>query len=143
MGRSPTQDRNAEWMVGPRRIKSTAQDLRSISYGLLGPHAVSISYRTATGTQIRPVSPGSGAYMIVQPVRLPIPQVGVGGFLLGWISGHEVSPNLPDLERFSMLRTVTYRFGSLVCAVGSLPPGIKRCSAAAPTPRRIYRPTAA
>lgn len=141
MGRSPTQDRNAEWMVGPRRVNSTAQNLRSISYGLLGPHAVSISYRTATGTQTRPVSPGSGAYMIVQPVSLPIPTVGVGGFLIGWIYGHEVSPNIPNLERFSMLRTVTYRFGSLVCSVGSLPPGINRCPAAPPTPDSAYRPT--
>jgi hypothetical protein len=141
MSTSPTQDRSAEWMVEPRKVKPTAQELRSISYGLLGPHAVSISYRTPTGTQTRPVSPGTGAYMIVEPVSLPIPRIGIGGNVIGWVSGHQVSPDVPDLERFSGLRTVTYHFGSLVCAIGSLPRGIKRCPAPAPTPQSTYRPT--
>jgi hypothetical protein len=141
MSRSPTQDRSAEWMVGPRRIKPTAQELRSISYGLLGPHAVSITYRTPTGMQTRPVSPGNGAYMIVEPVSLPIPRIGIGGGFIGWVSGHEVSPDIPDLERFSGLRTVTYRFGSLVCAIGSLPQGIKRCAAPPPPSESAREPT--
>ncbi len=141
MGRLPTQDRNAEWMVEPWKIKPTAQELRSISYGLLGPHAVSIAYRTPTGTHTRPVSRGTGAYMIVEPVSLPIPRIGIGGDLIGWVSGHEVSPNIPDLERFSGLRTITYRFGSTVCAVGSLPPGLKRCPATPRPPERMFQPT--
>lgn len=141
MSRSPTQDRSAEWMVEPRRLKPTAQELRSISYGLLGPHAVSIAYRTPTGTQTRPVSPGTGAYMIVEPVSLPIHRIGIGGDLIGWVSGHEVSPDIPDLERFSGLRTVTYRFGSVVCAIGSLPPGIKRCAALPPPSESDREPT--
>ncbi len=141
MSRSPTQDRNAEWMVGPRRVKPTAQELRSIAYGLLGPHAVSITYHTPTGAQTRPVSPGSGAYMIVEPVSLPISRIGIGGNLIGWVSGHEVSPDIPNLERFSGLRTVTYRFGSLLCAIGSLPQGIKRCPAPPPPSENAREPT--
>ncbi|HTB50312.1 MAG TPA: hypothetical protein VK701_04985, partial [Solirubrobacteraceae bacterium] len=125
-GSSPTQDRNAEWMVGPRSGKPTAQDLRSISYGLLGPHAVSIAYRTTTGMQTRPVSPGTGAYMIVEPVGRPTPPIRLGGVATGWVSGHEVSI-LPAAERFSVVRTITYRFGSEVCSVGSLVPGARRC----------------
>jgi hypothetical protein len=141
MSRSPTQDRSAEWMVEPRKVKPTARELRSISYGLLGPHAVSITYRTATGTQTRPVSPGSGAYMIVEPVNLPIGRIGIGGDLIGWVSGHEVSPDIPNLERFSGLRTVTYRFGSLVCAIGSLPHRVKRCPAPPPPSENAREPT--
>jgi hypothetical protein len=140
MSRSPTQDRSAEWMVEPRKVKPTAQELRSISYGLLGPHAVSVTYRTPTGTQARPVSPGSGAYMIVEPVGLPILRIGIGGDLIGWVSGHEVSPDIPDLEHFSGLRAVTYRFGSMMCAVGSLPPGLKRCPATPRPPGWVFQP---
>jgi hypothetical protein len=140
MGNSPTQDRNAEWMVGPQKVKPTAQDLRSISYGLLGPHAVSITYQTATGTQTRHVSPGSGAYMIVQPVRLPIPPIAVGGFLIGWTSGHRVSALPSTPVHSSIVRAVTYRFGSMTCAVGSLPPGLKRCPATAPAPEHVFQP---
>lgn len=141
MGNLPTQDRNAEWMVEPRRVKPTVRDLRSIAYGLLGPHAVSITYQTATGTHTRLVSPGSGAYMIVKPVSQPVPRIGIGEYLEGWVSGHEVSPNIPNLERFSGLRAVTYRFGSLVCAIGSLPQGVKRCPAPPSTPASAYKPT--
>lgn len=141
MGRSPTQDRSAEWMVGPRKVKPTAQELRSISYGLLGSHAVSITYRTPTGTRTSPVSPGTGAYMIVEPVSLPVPRIGIGGFLIGWVSGDEVSPDIPDLERFSGLRAVTYRFGSVECAIGSLPRGIKRCAASPPPSENARAPT--
>jgi hypothetical protein len=141
MSRSPTQDRSAEWMVEPRKVKPTARELRSITYGLLGPHAVSITYRTATGTQTRPVSPGSGAYMIVEPVSLPVGKIGIGGDLIGWVSGHEVSPDIPNLERFGGLITVTYRFGSLVCAVGSLPSGTKRCAAPPPLSENARNPT--
>ena len=102
MSRSPTQDRSAEWIEGePRKVKPMARELRSISYGLLGPHAVSIAYRTPAGTQTRPVSPGTGAYMIVEPVSLPMPRIGIGGER-HWLGspGHQVSPDIPDLERF-------------------------------------------
>jgi hypothetical protein len=141
IGVSPTQDRNAEWMVGPRRVKPMAQDLRSISYGLLGPHAVSIAYRTTTGTQTRPVSPGTGAYMIVQPVGRPVPPIRLGEVTTGWVSGHEVSADLPAPERFSVVRTITYRFGSEVCSVGNLVPAAKRCPAPPSTPESAYQPT--
>jgi hypothetical protein len=79
--------------------------------------------------------------MIVEPVSLPIHRIGIGGSLIGWVSGHEVSPDIPNLERFSGLRTVTYRFGSLVCAIGSLPQGIKRCSAPPQPSESAYEPT--
>ena len=50
------------------RFKPTAKDLRSISWGLLGPHAVSVTYRPSAGVRTRPVAPGTGAYLIVRTV---------------------------------------------------------------------------
>ncbi len=41
-------------------------DRREISFGLLGVHAVSITYREGSKTRTRPVLPGTGAYLIVQ-----------------------------------------------------------------------------
>ena len=41
-------------------------DRREISFGLLGVHAVSITYRDGSQTRTQPVLPGLGAYLIVQ-----------------------------------------------------------------------------
>jgi hypothetical protein len=41
-------------------------DRREISFGLLGVHAVSITYREGSQTHTQPVLPGLGAYLIVQ-----------------------------------------------------------------------------
>jgi len=41
-------------------------DRREISFGLLGVHAVSITYREGSQTRTEPVLPGVGAYLIVQ-----------------------------------------------------------------------------
>ena len=41
-------------------------DRREISFGLLGVHAMSISYREGSAARTQPVLPGLGAYLIVQ-----------------------------------------------------------------------------
>ncbi len=41
-------------------------DRREISFGLLGVHAVSVTYREGSQTHTQPVLPGLGAYLIVQ-----------------------------------------------------------------------------
>ncbi len=41
-------------------------DRREISFGLLGVHAVSVTYRSGSETRTQPVLPGLGAYLIVQ-----------------------------------------------------------------------------
>ncbi len=140
MGSQPTQDRNAEWMVGPREAKP-ARDLRAIAFGVLGPHAVSVSYRTSTGSGTRtvPVSQGTGAYMIVQPIGRLVPPIRLGGFSGGFISGDTVSGE-PGPEQLDTVRTVTFRFGALVCSIGSVPPGGKRCPAPSPPPHSAFGP---
>lgn len=140
MGSQPTQDRNAEWMVGSRKAKP-ARDLRAISFGVLGPHAVSVTYRTSTGagTGTIPVSPHTGAYMIVQPIGPVVPPIMLGGFSGGFVSGDEVSGE-PGPARFDMVRTVTFRFGALVCSIGEIPPAGKRCPAPPPPPpQRLFQ----
>lgn len=57
-------DRNAAF--GPRPPASAISERRDISYGLLGPHAASVTYREGSALHQAAVVPGSGAYLIVQ-----------------------------------------------------------------------------
>jgi hypothetical protein len=50
----------------PRLGAGVPADRREISFGLLGVHAVSITYREGSQTHTEPVLPGLGAYLIVQ-----------------------------------------------------------------------------
>ena len=50
----------------PRTGAGVPADRREISFGLLGKHAVSITYRAGSETHTQPVLPGLGAYLIVQ-----------------------------------------------------------------------------
>lgn len=50
----------------PRTGAGVPGDRREISFGLLGKHAVSITYRSGSETHTERVLPGLGAYLIVQ-----------------------------------------------------------------------------
>ncbi len=141
LGYGPTQDRNAEWGVG-RGPGPSAQQLRAISWGLLGPHAVSVTYRTSSGPRTIAVSPGTGAYMIVQPLRNVPAQITIGGFQTGSASRHGVSIMVPGLGARGpgSLSRIVYRFGSFVCAVGRLARGERRCPAPRPIRPRLQGP---
>jgi hypothetical protein len=52
--------------TSPPQGAGVSADRREISFGLLGVHAVSITYREGSRTRTRPVLPGLGAYLIVQ-----------------------------------------------------------------------------
>jgi hypothetical protein len=52
--------------TGPSPGAGVPADRREISFGLLGVHAVSITYREGSKTHTQPVLPGLGAYLIVQ-----------------------------------------------------------------------------
>ncbi|MGO8905098.1 MAG: hypothetical protein ACLQMH_05665 [Solirubrobacteraceae bacterium] len=52
--------------TSPRQGAGVPADRREISFGLLGVHAVSITYREGSQTRTQPVLPGLGAYLIVQ-----------------------------------------------------------------------------
>jgi hypothetical protein len=52
--------------AGPRQGARTPADRREISFGLLGVHSVSVTYREGSKTRTQHVLPGLGAYLIVQ-----------------------------------------------------------------------------
>ncbi len=52
--------------TSPRPGAGVPADRREISFGLLGVHAVSITYREGSQTRTQPVLSGLGAYLIVQ-----------------------------------------------------------------------------
>ena len=78
-----------------------SRNQRLVAFGLLGPDATSITYRTAHGTTtIRPRGP-DGAYLIVEPV-----DPAICGTQCGYSSrGSGTSMSLPD----GLIKTITYR----------------------------------
>jgi hypothetical protein len=99
-------------------VRPPARELRSISFGLLGPEALSVTYHARSGMRTEQVSPGSGAYLIVGPVEHAGAQFSVGGTTIGFVSRHAVdSPPLGPNR--SLVSAITYRFGSLTCSIGS------------------------
>lgn len=86
-------------------------DRREISFGLLGVHAVSITYREGSRTHTQPVLAGVGAYLIVQRYT--------SGRPLGSVSeadgrdepGNYSSPASPN----GALTAITYSYGGRPC----------------------------
>jgi hypothetical protein len=58
-------DENAAFAFDRHRVPLARR--RDITYGILGPHAVSVTYREGTSLRSEPVVAGIGAYLIVQP----------------------------------------------------------------------------
>lgn len=104
-------------------VRPPARELRSISFGLLGPRAASVTYRTRSGLATEPVSPGAGAYLIVEPVAHAGRRFENGGALIGPASRHAATQpplGLPPLSpRGDTVTAITYRLGSLTCTIGS------------------------
>jgi hypothetical protein len=141
IGSWPSGDRNAA-PNGPEltSFRPTAKDLRLISWGLLGPHAVSITYQTDAGVRTRPVAPGTGAYLIVSAVSHVPRVIGAGGELLGWTSGHEVAAGFPGGVGGSVIGA-TFRFGSFTCSIDHSAPVATSCPRPRPTPGNPLAPT--
>jgi hypothetical protein len=79
---------------------------REISFGLLGPKAIQIAYRSGSQTLTSKLLPGLGAYLIVQQAT--------SGERLGSISstfGGATLPTHPD----GALTAITYRYGAKTC----------------------------
>jgi hypothetical protein len=131
------------------RLKPTAKDLRSIAWGLLGPHGISITYRTTAGVQTRRVAPATGAYLIVSAVsRVPrnLGALGAGEVLTGWTSAHEVAAQIPYRTGVPdgtghVVIAATFRFGSFTCSIGHGAPVATSCPMHAPTPTSAFNPT--
>jgi hypothetical protein len=125
-----------------REIPPTS-DLRALSYGLLGPHAVSVTYRTREGLKTAPVRGPEGAFLIVEPAGYIKNFSLVGGSFGGQVSASSVDVTLPSEVRTSaMISAVAFRFGAKLCSKGTGSPIRMRCPThRAYTPRRWFTPT--
>jgi hypothetical protein len=106
-------------------VRPLARELRSISFGLLGPDAVSVTYKTSSGRRTEPVSPPAGAYLIVEPVAHAGRQFENGGAFIGPVPQHGafIGPvpqhaGFPLLPLGNTVSAITYRLGSLTCTIG-------------------------
>jgi hypothetical protein len=95
----------------PRAGVGVAADRREISFGLLGQHAVSITYRSGSETRTRPILPGLGAYLIVQRYT--------SGRQLGSVSETDGSdqpyPYSGPTSPNGALTAITYRYAGKLC----------------------------
>jgi hypothetical protein len=103
-------------------------DQRTLAYGLLGPNAVSVTFRTPSGLKTVPVSGPEGAFLIVEPAGyLQNPSM-VGGSILGEASATSVQVT-PGLARSlgAVVTATTFRFGTRTCSQGSGAPVQAAC----------------
>jgi hypothetical protein len=92
-------------------VSATTSQRRDISYGLLGPHAVRVSYREGSSVHRETVVPGVGAYLIVQPAAAG--------------SDHEGSGEAPGTQNpgegpgaVGAVTTITYANNGTICENG-------------------------
>jgi hypothetical protein len=106
-------DRSGGAANGRPRAKPRSE-LRDIYYGILGPRALSVSYRTGRREATAAVLAPLGAYLIVRPTNAG-EQAGYGDEALG--GSGELTPSPP-------FTAITYRLAGKVCQRGpSLAPG--------------------
>jgi hypothetical protein len=86
-------------------------DLREISFGLLGVHAVSITYREGTATRTQPVLAETGAYLIVQRYSSGRPLGSVSGSAGRDEPGNYSQPVGPN----GALTAITYNYAGRPC----------------------------
>jgi hypothetical protein len=99
--------RSAERTMSARTVGSAER--RAIAFGLLGPHARSVTYRLAGHSHTIAVEPGTGAYLIVLPDRRR--RAAVEGEEAGGTVGEgAIGPAGPG-----PMTAATYRFGSTLC----------------------------
>jgi hypothetical protein len=144
-------DRSAERLLpeefrppphGRRGELPPARDLRTLAYGVLGPHAVSVTYRTATGLRTVPVTGADGAFLIVEPAGLVASSSPIGGSIGGRASAASVDVTLPGATRVPAIVTAaTFRFGARICSQGAGAPVRERCpTRSGAVPRRWFQP---
>ena len=83
---------------------------REISFGLLGTHALAVSYRVGASTRTQPVLRGLGAYLVVAPATAD-GHLGSSGAAPGGDYADDLEPAGPT----GSLVSITYRFGRTVC----------------------------
>jgi hypothetical protein len=112
-------DRNA--LANPQGDTIALSGRREISYGLLGPHALAVTYKHGSTTLARPVLRGLGAYLIVLQARR-------NRYLgsTGAAPGSDYADDLDPAGPAGALVAITYRYGRTVCRDDGNEP-ITRC----------------
>lgn len=93
------------------RTQGPPASLRDIAYGILGPHAVSVSYREGSATRTEPVVAGVGAYLIVKKA-----QSGATGGGQGEAPGTDTPGEGPGTS--GVLSVISYEHDGTVCENG-------------------------
>lgn len=110
---------------GHRTRLPPISDLRALAYGVLGPHAVSVTVRTPSGETTVPVTGPDGAFLVLEPAGdlQSRSMVGVGSGISGEATARsvEVTPFRFDRDRGSLVTASTFRFGSRMCSQGTGP----------------------
>jgi hypothetical protein len=101
-------DRNA--IENPTGEGSRLSDRREIAYGLLGPHALTITYTEGASRITHPVVRGLGAFLVVRTAR----QARYLG-TTGAAPGSDYSDDLQPAGPTGFIQAITYRFGHTVC----------------------------
>jgi hypothetical protein len=114
---------------------------RWVSYGLLGPDAVSVTYSYQGSAHTVPVEPGTGAYVIVLPGNGPGPSS--NGITSGGSSGASEPGGSPLPNPEGALTAITYRLGDTTCqdSVTATAPDACPRPQAAPAHGRFLEPS--
>jgi hypothetical protein len=103
-------------------------DLRALAYGVLGPHAVSVTYEMPEGYRTIAVSRPDGGFLIVEPAGSIKSQDTIGGSFLGKAEPGSVDVGLAGPRaRPAMLTAATFRFGGQLCSQGVGAPVTRPC----------------
>jgi hypothetical protein len=97
----------------PPRGHGVPAGRREISFGLLGAHAVSITYRSGSSTYTQPVLPGLGAFLIVQRYsgdRQP-------GSVSETVGSDAPFPYSGPADPNGALTAITYRYDGKPCTI--------------------------
>jgi hypothetical protein len=102
-------DRNA--VENPQGNTIALSGRREISYGLLGAHALAVTYRSGTKTLTRPVLRGLGAYLVVLQAKRNRHLGSTGA-----APGSDYTDDLAPAGLTGALVAITYRYGRTVCS---------------------------
>jgi hypothetical protein len=99
----------------PEPAACPRRDERLVAFGLLGPHAVSVSYRTPSGIHTVATSGSHGAYLIV--LARGQEQGPASGGLYG--ATYVPTERLPVATKGYLLSTIVFGFGGRRCQAGA------------------------
>jgi hypothetical protein len=144
---APPGDTSSDFSVGleasaastPPAGEGVAAGRRVLSFGLLGPHATSITYRSGSQTHTEPVLAGLGAYLIVQKYTRGTSRhiAALAGTRCGYCFGPGGSngddlpyPQTDPASPSGALISIAYRLGGKTCIdnaeAGSSPAAINQ-----------------